>query len=115
LGCPFELIHNELGRSKIQIKLVASECPSRSAAWSHQREQDFRYGDKADDERDNGDGELLTDHLLLLSRRRASLCRLSADMITVTPHAIFKQVQTARAVLNDACLCEVVDDLWRHS
>ena len=29
----------------------------------HQREHDFGYGDKADRERDNGDGELITDHL----------------------------------------------------
>ena len=29
----------------------------------HQREQDFGYGDRADRERDNGDGELITDHL----------------------------------------------------
>jgi hypothetical protein len=28
----------------------------------HQREHDFGYGDKADRERGNGDGELLTDH-----------------------------------------------------
>ena len=33
-----------------------------SRALSHQREQDFGYSDKADGERDNCDGKLLTDH-----------------------------------------------------
>jgi CelD/BcsL family acetyltransferase involved in cellulose biosynthesis len=41
--------------------------------------------------------------------------RLLADVITITPHAIFKRVQAAWAVLDDARLGEVVDDLWRHS
>jgi hypothetical protein len=31
-------------------------------ASSHQREQNFGYGDKADRECDSGDGELLADH-----------------------------------------------------
>jgi len=47
--------------------------------------------------------------------RRASSCLLLADVITVTPYTIFEQVQAAWAVLNDAQLCEIVDDLWRHS
>jgi hypothetical protein len=47
--------------------------------------------------------------------RRASLFRLPTDMLTVTPHAIFKRVQAAWAVLKDARLCEVVDKLRRHS
>ena len=43
-------------------------CPTPRPRWglfhsSHQRAQDFDYSDKADGERDNGDGELLTDHL----------------------------------------------------
>ena len=36
---------------------------------------------------------------------------LPANVITVTPHAILKRVQPTWAVLNDAGLCEVVDDL----
>jgi hypothetical protein len=39
------------------------ECHSRSAASLHQRAQDFDYSNKADGKRDNGDGELLTNHL----------------------------------------------------
>ena len=53
--------------------LTLSAPPSSaSGRWaaqshsSHQREQDFGYSDKADGERDNGDGELLTDHGLSL-------------------------------------------------
>ena len=52
---------------------------------------------------------------MLAPIRRVSLCCLLANVIAVTPHAIFKRVQAAWAVLNDARLCEVVDDLWRHS
>jgi hypothetical protein len=37
-------------------------------------------------------------------RRASSFC-LPADVITVTPHAIFERVQPARAALNDAGLC----------
>jgi hypothetical protein len=47
--------------------------------------------------------------------RRPPSCLLLADVVTVTPYTIFERVQPARAVLNDARLCEVVDDLWRHS
>jgi hypothetical protein len=35
---------------------------SLGTASSQQREQNFSYGDKADRERDSGDGELLADH-----------------------------------------------------
>ena len=35
---------------------------------------------------------------------------LPADVITVTPHTVFKRVHPACAVLKDAPLCEVVDD-----
>jgi hypothetical protein len=36
---------------------------------------------------------------------------LPANVITVTPYTVFKRVQAPWAVLNDAHLCEVVDDL----
>ena len=52
---------------------------------------------------------------MFTAMRRASSCRLPADVITVAPHAIFRRVQPTCAVLNDARFCEVVDDLWRHS
>jgi hypothetical protein len=42
---------------------------------------------------------------MLAAIRRASLFRLSADVITVTPNTIFQRVQTARAAFNDAGLC----------
>jgi hypothetical protein len=57
----------------------------------------------------SNDGSLAT------AVRRASSCFLLADVITVTPHSIFKRVHPACAVLKDARLCEVVDNLWRHS
>ena len=47
---------------------------------SHQRAQDFDYSDKADGERDNGDGELLTDHLGLDILRGASSMRRTEAM-----------------------------------
>ncbi len=47
--------------------------------------------------------------------RRVSLFRLPTDMLTVTPHAIFKPVHPGRSVLQDARLCEVVNNFGRHS
>ena len=52
---------------------------------------------------------------MLAAIRRASSFRLLADVIAVTPYTILQRVQPACAVLNDARLSEVVDDLWRHS
>ena len=48
-------------------------------ASSHQREQNFGYGDKADRERDSGDGELLADHsptkwISQIEKRDPDLC-----------------------------------------
>jgi hypothetical protein len=48
-------------------------------ASSHQREQNFGYGDKADRERDSGDGELLADHgptkwISRIEKRDPDLC-----------------------------------------
>jgi hypothetical protein len=40
----------------------ATSCRSCQPDASHQRKHDFGYGDKADGECDNGDGELVTDH-----------------------------------------------------
>jgi hypothetical protein len=37
--------------------------------------------------------------------RRASSCRLVADVITVTPYTILKRVQPACAALNDTGFC----------
>jgi hypothetical protein len=45
--------------------------------------------------------------------RRAG--RLPANVIAVTPYTILQRVQPACAVLKDTQLCEIVDDLWRHS
>jgi hypothetical protein len=41
--------------------------------------------------------------------------RSPANVITVPSYTILQRVQPACAVLKDTHLCEIVDDLWRHS
>ena len=47
--------------------------------------------------------------------RRVSLFRLPTDMLTVTPHAIFKPVHPGRPCCRTLRLCEVVNNFGRHS
>jgi hypothetical protein len=57
------LIPEVLGIDSITRRpIIGVVLPVLQPDASHQRKHDFGYGDKADGECDNGDGELVTDH-----------------------------------------------------